>query len=100
MKNTPVAKIVLAAVALLVVVILALNCVTQVPTGSTGIVTTFGRVEDYTLEAGFHLKSPAQRVILMDNREQKKAFTTGITIWAVIVLAVLTFEVFVFNNRF
>ena len=74
--KTPVAKIIVAVAALLVVVLLATSCITQVPTGSTGIVTTFGRVEEYTLEAGFHLKSPAQRVILMDNREQKKAFTT------------------------
>ncbi len=48
----------------------------QVPTGYTGIVTTFGRVEDYTLEAGFHFKSPFQNVVMMDNREQKTSFRT------------------------
>ena len=32
--------------------------------------------------------------------KQKKAFTIGITVWAAVVLAVLTFEVFVLNNRF
>lgn len=32
--------------------------------------------------------------------KQKKGFTIGITTWAIIVLAVLTFEVFVLNNRF
>lgn len=43
----------------------------SVPTGHTGILTTFGRVEDYTFDAGFHFKSPWQSVILMDNRVQK-----------------------------
>ena len=61
-----------AAVCLLLIVL----CTTQVPTGYTGIVTTFGKVEDVTLEAGFHFKSPFQRIIAMDNREQKTSFTT------------------------
>ena len=42
-----------------------------VPTGHTGILTTFGRVEDVTLEAGLHIKSPVQKVVVMDNRTQK-----------------------------
>lgn len=56
--------------------ILGLTCTASVPTGYTGIVTTFGRVEDKTLEAGLHLKSPFQQIITMDNREQKTAFVT------------------------
>lgn len=47
------------------------SCITSVPTGHTGIVTTFGKVEDYTYEAGLHLKSPVSEVIHMDNRTQK-----------------------------
>ena len=47
------------------------GCMSSVTTGNTGIVTTFGRVEDYTLEAGFHLKAPWHSVIEMDNRVQK-----------------------------
>ena len=42
-----------------------------VPTGHTGILTTFGRVEDTTLEAGLHVKLPVQQVVVMDNRTQK-----------------------------
>jgi regulator of protease activity HflC (stomatin/prohibitin superfamily) len=42
-----------------------------VPTGHTGILTTFGRVEDTTLEAGLHFKLPVQEVVVMDNRTQK-----------------------------
>lgn len=47
------------------------SCYTSVPTGHTGVVTTFGSVEDYTLEAGIHFKLPWQEVIKMDNRVQK-----------------------------
>lgn len=47
------------------------GCMTSVTTGNTGVVTTFGKVEDYTLEAGFHLKAPWNTVTEMDNRVQK-----------------------------
>ena len=45
---------------------------TVVPTGHTGILTTFGRVENTTLEAGLHVKTPFQQVVVMDNRTQKQ----------------------------
>ena len=48
--------IIIAAVVL--VLLAALTCTATVQTGYTGIVTTFGRVEDVTLEAGLHFKSP------------------------------------------
>lgn len=48
------------------------GCIAQVPTGHTGILTTFGRVENTTLEAGLHFKMPYQQVIAMDNRTQKQ----------------------------
>ena len=44
--------------------------VATVPTGHTGILTTFGKVEDKTLEAGMHMKSPFQEIVCMDNRTQ------------------------------
>ena len=47
---------------------------TSVPTGYTGILTTFGKVNDTTLEAGINVKAPWQSVVLMDNREQTKDF--------------------------
>lgn len=49
----------------------ALASFTQVPTGYTGILTTFGKVEDKVLEAGFNSKAPWQEVHKMDNRVQK-----------------------------
>ena len=69
-------KLIIPAIAVLALIIVVSFCTTQVPTGYTGIVTTFGRVEDTTLEAGFHFKSPFQKIILMDNREQKTSFKT------------------------
>ena len=68
--------LILAGIILLAALILFFRCTVQIDTGYTAIVTTFGKVEDYTLEAGFHLKSPFQEIILMDNREQKTPFST------------------------
>lgn len=51
--------------------LILVSCFSSVPTGHTGIVTTFGRVEDYTLDAGIHFMAPWRSVIKMDNRVQK-----------------------------
>ncbi len=67
--------IILVAVIILALVV-ATTCTATVQTGYTGIVTTFGKVEDVTLEAGLHFKSPFQSIIPMDNREQKSTFET------------------------
>lgn len=50
-------------------------CCSYVPTGHTGIVTTFGRVHDETLDAGLAWHAPWDNVINMDNREQRVSFT-------------------------
>ena len=57
---------------LLALLICLLGCIKSVPTGHTGVVTTFGKVEDYTLEAGIHFISPLSRVVKIDNRTQKE----------------------------
>lgn len=57
---------------LLSLVILLLGSYVVIPTGHTGIVVTFGNVEDKTLEAGLHFKMPYQNVVVMDNRTQKQ----------------------------
>ena len=48
-----------------------LGCIASVPTGNTGVITVFGRVESNTFDAGFNFKAPWQTVINMDNRVQK-----------------------------
>ncbi len=53
------------------VILVAFSCVRTVPTGHTGIVTVFGRVEDQTFEAGVHFTAPWKDVVNMDNRNQK-----------------------------
>lgn len=62
----------IVAITLLIGIVgITADCITTIPTGHTGIVTTFGRVEDYTYEAGVHTKAPWQQVVKMDNRIQK-----------------------------
>ena len=75
MKNIRKPLIIVIAALILLAVGFRL-CTSVVPTGYTGIITTFGKVSDYTLDAGFHFKSPVQHVVMMDNREQKRNFTT------------------------
>ena len=55
------------------IAMISVSCMRTVPTGHTGIVTTFGRVEDITYEAGVHLCAPWQSVVNMDNRNQKQS---------------------------
>ena len=60
------------AVVIVVVALIALSSVATIPTGHTGVVTTFGSVEDYTFDSGVHFKLPWQKVVLLDNRIQKQ----------------------------
>ena len=55
----------------LAVLLTWLGCIASVPTGHTGVVTTFGKVENTTFDAGFNMKAPWQKVVSMDNRVQK-----------------------------
>lgn len=78
MKRTLV-KIGVIALALLILVgavCLFVPPFVTVPAGHTGIVVTFGKVADYTLEPGFHVKNPLANVVLMDNRTQKARVET------------------------
>ena len=69
-------RLLLIGVCAIALVLFFTVCTARVPTGYTAIVTTFGRVEENTMEAGFHLKSPVQRIVLMDNREQRVTYST------------------------
>ena len=59
------------------VVLLVASCVAVVPTGYTGILTTFGRVESRTVNAGANVIAPWQKVVKMDNRTQKVQIETS-----------------------
>lgn len=60
---------------LLIGIIFFANSCASIPAGHTGILTTFGKVEDKVLTEGFNWKSPFQKVIKMDNRTQKTTET-------------------------
>ena len=60
---------------LLIGIIFLANSCSSVPAGHTGILTTFGKVEDRILTEGLNWKSPFQKVIKMDNRTQKTTET-------------------------
>jgi len=65
-------RIIPCALAVLILIFAFIASITTVPTGHTGVVTTFGQVEDYTFDSGVHLKLPWQKVVMMDNRIQKQ----------------------------
>lgn len=71
-RNAKLAIVPFLAGPVLAVIIIASSCFITVPTGHTGVITTFGKVEEQTLNAGVHTKTPWQEVILMDNRVQKE----------------------------
>lgn len=75
-KNSVMGKLIIAVLIVIALIVLATTCIRTVPTGYTGILTTFGRVEDANLDAGFHLKAPWQNIVLMDNRVQKSTVST------------------------
>ena len=66
-------RIVAAALVIIIALIFAISCFSFVPTGHTGVITLFGKVEDHTLDSGVHFKYPFARVIKMDNRIQKES---------------------------
>lgn len=67
--------IVALACVLLAAVIMLLSCMSQVPSGHTGILTTFGAVEDKSLPNGLNFHAPYQNVTSMSNKEQANTFS-------------------------
>ena len=63
-----------SAIALvLAAIIIVVSCISTVPTGHTGILTTFGRVEEVSLPNGMNFHAPWQNVITMTNKEQSNS---------------------------
>ena len=61
----------------LAAIIIIVSCLAIVPTGYTGILTTFGRVEDRTISSGANFILPWQKIVKMDNRTQKVQLSTS-----------------------
>ena len=55
------------------IVLMICSCLSTVPTGHTGILMTFGKVEDVSLPNGVNIHAPWQNVITMSNKEQKNS---------------------------
>lgn len=55
---------------LFAIVLVVCSCISTVPTGHTGILTTFGRVEDRNLPEGMNFHAPWQNITTMTNKEQ------------------------------
>ena len=61
--NPTESRIIRSIAAVIAAVLILVSCFASVPTGYTGILTTFGRVENNTLDAGFHFKAPWQKIV-------------------------------------
>lgn len=72
LKNPKIKKIAIPLIIVVVIVILALNALTIVNAGHTGVVVTLGKVNEGVLQEGVHFKIPfIQSVVMIDNRIQK-----------------------------
>ena len=72
MDSKKITKIAIIAVVALLLIGLAVSSFTVVSAGHTGVVLTFGAVEDNVLDEGLHFKIPfIQRVVQINNRTQK-----------------------------
>ena len=71
-------RIVAIAVAVVFLLVLATDCFTTVPVGSTGILLTLGKVQEgKALSEGLHFKLPfVQKIVSMDNRVNKLELST------------------------
>ncbi len=62
-------NIIIISVAALVAIFVLANCFTIVDAGHTGVVVTFGKVNEGVLQEGLHFKAPfVQQVVKIDNR--------------------------------
>lgn len=57
--------------AVISIIIIVCSFVSTIPTGHTGILATFGKVEDVVLPNGVNFHAPWQSVDVMSNKEQK-----------------------------
>ena len=75
-ESNPIAVTVLSVIAFCLAIGFVIGSfVRVVPTGHTGVVTTFGKVEDITYEAGINFVAPWKKVTNMDNRTQKASLS-------------------------
>ena len=75
--NLSVGKLIGAIVALVLILILVSGSIVVVSAGQTGVVLTFGRVDETVLQEGMHFKIPfAQQIVTINNRIVKLEVST------------------------
>lgn len=70
-------KLIAVAIAVLLLVIIAGSVITTVPAGYTGVLTTWGKVENESMSPGLHFTLPWQNVIKLDNHIQTMRISAG-----------------------
>ena len=70
MKAKGLGTVVMVACLAVACITMFLACTSTVPTGHTGILSTFGRVEDVSLGNGLNFHKPWQTIVTMTNKEQ------------------------------
>ncbi len=68
----------LAVIIVVLCLLLGISVMSSVPAGYTGILTTYGKVENEALGSGLHFKLPWQRVVKLDNRVQILRIAAGV----------------------
>lgn len=69
-------RVIIAAILALALILTPILTVRFIPTGYTGILTSFGKVEETTLDAGLNVIAPWQKIVKLDNRTQKVEIQT------------------------
>ena len=69
-------RIIITGILVLALVLTPILTIRFIPTGYTGILTTFGKVEETTLDAGLNFIAPWQKIVKLDNRTQKVEIQT------------------------
>lgn len=68
-------KVALLPAAVAVALVFSTGCFTIIPTGYTGVLTTFGQIESSSLMPGLHWKTPiAQTISTVNNKQQDKTY--------------------------
>lgn len=65
------AKLITLAVVVVVLIAISISFMTVIPSGHTGVITTFGKVSEEVLQEGLHVKMPWQVVHKINNRITK-----------------------------
>ncbi len=64
-------KLIITAVVIVLLVAISISFLTIIPSGHTGVLTTFGKVSEEVLQEGLHVKMPWQVVHKINNRIAK-----------------------------